>query len=279
MELKIDHITVCGSNLEAMRAAFASVGLKTTYGGLHDNGVTHMDLLAFEDGSYLELIAPVRSLAGAGGMMSGWAKLMEGAAGAGAWAVRCSNVHAEAERLRGLGIDVRGPEVGSRKRPDRVSLQWETALLGPGPAGGVLPFVIQDKTARSLRVPNADSESRLLGVATVVIGVRDLKSSTEIFQRAFGWDEPKTEVHPDFGAQLSHFSATPVMLAIPLHADSWLGRRIERFGECPAAFLLEASDRSNVEGGVLVEDTTWFGRKITWFDARRLHHTRLGIIE
>src|SRR5580700_6156824 len=134
MRFQLDHVTVCGSDLEAMRRAFRDVGLSTTYGGPHADGVTHMDLLAFEDGSYLELIAPRAALGGAG-MMSGWARLMEGNAGAGAWAVQSPDIHAEARRLRNSGIEVRGPEAGGRKRPEGSALEWETAIVGPGAAG------------------------------------------------------------------------------------------------------------------------------------------------
>ena len=76
--LKVDHASVCGSDLEAMRQALAEVGLKTDYGGPHANGVTHMALLGFEDGSYLELIAPQRAGAVEG---SDWAKFMTADAG------------------------------------------------------------------------------------------------------------------------------------------------------------------------------------------------------
>jgi hypothetical protein len=110
MRIRLDHVTVCGSDLEAMRRAFREVGLSTTYGGPHANGVTHMDLLAFEDGSYLELIAPMAELRGASGMLSGWARLMEGDAGAGAWAVQRHSRGGPAstgERDRGAGAGSR----------------------------------------------------------------------------------------------------------------------------------------------------------------------------
>ena len=280
MELRIDHITVCGSDLDSMRSAFADVGLRTTYGGPHANGVTHMDLLAFEDGSYLELIAPMRSLGGAGGMMAGWTKLMEGDAGAGAWAVRCSDINAEANRLRVSGVEVRGPETGSRKRPDETLLEWQTAILGSGPAGGVLPFLIEDKTPRNLRVPNADFANGLRGVAAVLIGVHDLEASTDSFQRAFEWDSPNIERNSDFGATLAHFPGTPVVLAAPPQTDSWLGQRLERFEECPAAFLLASSLHSEPSQQFpLADDTCWFGRKIRWFDEKRLRGVRLGLMD
>jgi hypothetical protein len=279
MKLQIDHVTVCGSNLERMRQCFADVGLRTTYGGRHANGITHMDLLTFSDGSYIELIAPFASLAGAGGMMSGWARLMEADAGCGAWAVRSSDIHGETARLRREGIGVRGPEAGSRQRPDGTTLEWETALAGPGPAGSVLPFVIQDKTARNLRVPVSAESGDLTGVAAVVIGVRELTSSVSLFRRAFEFEEPVVEEHPDFGATLASFTNTPVSLAAPVSADSWLADRIEKFGECPAAFLLQASsDLPAKNFPVATNSTPWFGREVAWFDLERLHGTRLGLI-
>ena len=51
MDLKIDHVTIAGSDLSKMRDAFASLGLVSEYGGAHSNGITHMALLGFEDGS------------------------------------------------------------------------------------------------------------------------------------------------------------------------------------------------------------------------------------
>ena len=55
--LKIDHVTIAGPRLEAMQAAFAGLGFTTDYGGPHSNGITHMALLGFRDGSYIELIS------------------------------------------------------------------------------------------------------------------------------------------------------------------------------------------------------------------------------
>src|SRR5215471_18984349 len=164
MKLRIDHVTVCGSHLEQMRRGFAAAGLRTSYGGRHANGGTHMDLLAFPDGSYMELIAPIDSLASATGMTSGWSQLMEGDAGPGAWAVRTDDIHAEAARLRAAGIGVRGPEAGSRKRHEGIDVRWETALVGRGPAGSVLPFLIEDQTRRGLRGRPAAMAGAIEGV-------------------------------------------------------------------------------------------------------------------
>ena len=279
MNLLIDHVTVCGSDLEKMRQDFAGVGLHTTYGGCHANGVTHMDLLTFPDGSYIELIAPVSSSSAATGMMSGWAKLMEGNAGAGAWAVRTGDIKTEVTHLRNAGIEVRGPEAGSRERPDGKKIEWETSIVGTGAAGSLLPFLIEDKTPRTLRVPATAGASVIEGVAAVVIAVRDLESSIELFRRAYELKKPIIKDHPEFGATIAHFAGTPVMLAVPRNEKNWLGERIARFGESPAAFLLMTMDFSRGMSKFEVNDPTrWLGREVAWFDPQRLGGTRLGLI-
>lgn len=277
MNLAIDHVTVCGSSLERMRADFSAVGLRTIYGGHHANGATHMDLLTFPDGSYIELIAPFASLAGAGAMMSGWTKLMEGDAGCGAWAVRSTDIHAETSRLRSAGIEVRGPEAGGRRRTDGMQLEWETAIVGAGPAGSVLPFLIEDKTARALRVPAPSAASEIEGVAAVVIAVRDVNASIDLFRRAFGLEEAVIEDHS--GATLAHFPGSPVMFADPRGDKTWDALRVRRFGECPTAFLLRPVDFSRAVNRFELKDrASWFRRDIAWFDTHRLNGTRLGLI-
>jgi hypothetical protein len=279
MTVLIDHVTVCGSNLEKMRQDFAGAGLNTTYGGHHANGVTHMDLLTFPDGSYIELIAPVSSLGGATGMMSGWAKLMEGNAGAGAWAARTGDIDKEVDRLRTAGIEVRGPEPGSRQRPDSTKLEWKTAIVGSGPAGSVLPFLIEDKTLRGLRVPAPAETSEIEGVAAVIIAVHDLQSSVDQFHRAYDFEKPTVEDHAEFGTTIAHFAGTPVMLAAPNNESAWLGDRTARFGECPTAFLLKPADFPRAVSKFELKDrASWFGRDIAWFDPQRLGGTRVGLI-
>ena len=58
--MKLDHVTIAGSSLDRLRDAFARIGLATEYGGAHANGVTHMALLGFDDGSYIELASTVK---------------------------------------------------------------------------------------------------------------------------------------------------------------------------------------------------------------------------
>jgi len=205
---------------------------------------------------------------------------MESNAGAGAWAVASAAIQNDVDRLRLGGIEVRDPEPGSRKRPEGTVLEWEMAVLGPGAPGSVLPFLIQDKTSRTLRVPApCDAPLPVRGVACVVLGVRNLNVAIDLFRRACDLEPPRIEKHEDFGAALAHFVGTPIILAAPLDERSWLHARLERFGECPAAFLLATPDFSQAKCLLaLRESARWLGRDLAWFDEGMLG-ARIGVIE
>src|SRR5262245_55419779 len=147
--LVIDHVTIAWSSLEAMAQVFASVGLAADYGGPHGNGITHMDVLGFDDGSYVELISTIQL---GPNPDASWGEAITADAGPCAWAVRAEEIVGEAERVRALGIPVAGPNPGGRKRPDGQVLEWETVAPGKWGTGAVLPFLIKDRTSRELRV-------------------------------------------------------------------------------------------------------------------------------
>jgi hypothetical protein len=285
MILTLDHVTIAGSNLDTMRRAFAAAGLPTNYGGRHANGITHMALAGFDDGSYLELIAPIKPFDHGSGMMAGWGKFMAADAGACAWAIRTDNLHREVEHLRSAGVPVSIPELGGRRTVDGKELQWQTATAGPGPAGAVLPFMIQDKTPREWRVqPSATMrDAALTGIAHIIIAVHDLNASITLFRRAYGWPEPTTEARHEFGsdANAAHFVATPVVLVSPREPGSPLSRRLARFGDCPVAYLLQTRDfhASCKRLRLVPSSTPWIGRRIAWFDPSRICGTWIGVAE
>ena len=275
--LKLDHATICGSDLGSLRHAFADAGLPTDYGGPHANGLTHMAQLGFPDGSYLELIAPLKP-----GLTEGahWSGMMAENAGCCAWAVTVPDIRAETARLNAIKIEPPGPFPGSRKRPDGKVLQWEIAPVGPGEPGALLPFMIQDHTPRDWRAPMPASlnDLRLSGVAAVVLGVKNLSAAGEMIRRAYGWGAPAVEEHEDFG-RVAYFGGTPVILAAPLQADSWLAKRLQKFGERPAAFLLGATNLGDAaQRFKLCPFGKWFGREMAWFEVEDLSNLKLGVI-
>jgi hypothetical protein len=274
--LELDHVSICGSNLDTLRQAFTDVGMTPDLGGPHGNGITQMASIGFDDASYIELIAPVKSGATAG---SDWAKFMADDAVTCAWAVGTNVLLQEVDRLKKAGIPVKTPERGSRKRPDGMSIEWMTADVGPGTPGSTLPFIIEDQTPRAWRVQTSASVkgAPVGGIESVVLGVRNLDASIALFRKAYGWAAPLIETQKDFG-KLAYFPGAPVILAAPLNGG-WLADRLSKYGETPVAYLLATRDfAAATKKYKLSSNKIWFGQKVGWFDAAKLKGVRLGVI-
>ena len=177
-------------------------------------------MIGFDDGSYIELIAPIKPGVTEG---SDWAKFMSEDAVTCAWAVGTNVLLQEVDRLKKAGIPVTAPERGSRKRPDGMSVEWMTADVGYGTPGSMLPFIIEDQTPRAWRVQTSASVqgAPVSGVENVVIGVNNLDASIALFRKAYGWAEPLIEKQKDFG-KLAYFPGEPVFWPLP-SGGGWLG--------------------------------------------------------
>jgi hypothetical protein len=250
--LELDHTSICGSNLDTLKQLFTDVGLTPDFGGPHSGGVTQMAAVGFDNGTYIELIAPVKAGEGSG---SQWAKFMSEDAVTCAWAVGTNVLAQEVDRLKKAGVAVTTPARGSRKRPDGMSVEWMTSDVGSGTPGSVLPFMIEDETPRAWRVQTSDS-------------VKGAPVS--------GWSEPITENQKEWG-KMAYFPGEPVILVQP--SGGWIADRISKFGESPVALLLSGRDFNGaVKKYKLSGQKTWFGQKVAWFDAGKLKGVRLGVI-
>ena len=274
--LELDHVTVCGSNLDALRQVFNDIGLTSDFGGPHGNGVTQMALVGFDDQSYIELIAPVTPGVTAG---SEWARFLGDEAVTCAWGAETNVLLQELERLKKMGVPVTEPKRGSRKRPDGMNLEWMTAQIGSGTAGSVLPFMIEDQTPRTWRVQTSASVkgAPIFGVESVIVGVSNLDDGVALFRKTYNWSEPIIENQKDFG-KLAYFPGEPVILAAP-SGGNWLADRLSKYGEGPVAYLLGTRDYT-VAGKKykLSGPKVWFGQRVGWFDSARLKGVRLGVI-
>jgi hypothetical protein len=268
-DLTIDHVTVAGRDVKAMQGKLAAVGILSEYGGPHKNGATEMALTSFADGSYLELIALQPHPDAKAAAAHYWSKQMENDAGPCAWAIRSKDIATDVKRLQSAGVTVSAPERSGRERPDGTPLEWETANIGPEPNGTFLPFMIQDFTQRQKRafLKGKPTTRDFAGVAKVVIAVRDLAASAMRFRQAFGSPLPIEQVDANFGAHLALLGGTPVVLAEPLNADSWLVARLEQFGEGPCALILSARNANHFKPA---SKTRWFGNEVSWFDTGKL---------
>src|SRR5208282_1776564 len=146
---------------------------------------------------------------------------------------------AEVDRLRKAGVSVTDPHRAGRKRPDGVDLDWETAQVGPT-NGGFFPFLIHDFTPRENRAfpSGKPTTAEFTGIAKVVVVVRNLDEAIAQYRQAYRMEPSFEYVHPQFGAKFAIYPASPLVLATPLSAESWLNARLDQFGEAPCAFVL-----------------------------------------
>ncbi|GMQ95576.1 MAG: VOC family protein [Gammaproteobacteria bacterium] len=277
MKLRVDHVTLGASRLEALASAFAAVGLAADYGGLHSNGVTHMSQVAFDDGSYVELVSVLRP----GQPSPWWQEHIVHEGGPCAWAVRVTDVDAEVQRLRARGVTVGDATHMQRKPPGGQTVEWDLAFVGELGAGAMQPFIIKDRTPRELRVPASKSiaGSELSGVHRVVLGVEDVAVASALFQDAY--DLPPAErLSAEQGElNMALFPGEPLILISPSTQDGWLAERLAQFGPTPCAFLLGSRDLdASRERSRLGEVQRWGDLSVAWFDGDPLLGRWLGVV-
>ena len=246
-DFALDHVTIAGSNLAAMRDAFTrATGIATEYGGKHTNHATEMAVVSFPDGSYLELMGIVAGADPAALAPHEWRRFLTSNAGPCGFALRATNLAAQAAELKSRRILVSAVQPGGRVRADGVRLAWEIVNVGPPPRGSLFPFLIADDTPRASRVyPNGKpTTDRFRGVAAVVVGVENFTRAIAGYRAAFGLREPRIETDPHFGARLAWFDNTPFVLAEGLGNDSWLSRRVREYGDAPCAIILASETGS-----------------------------------
>jgi len=263
-DLKIDHVTVAGANLDAMRKAItAAAGIRTEYGGPHSNHATEMALVSFPDGSYLELMGIQAKPDPTAVAAHDWSKFLENNAGPCAFALRVTDLSAEVRQLKSAGTATGAAEAAGRTRPDGTKLAWQTVNVGPGPRGSLFPFLIADLTPRQYRAypSGKPTESRFGGIAKVVVGVHDLEGAIAQYRKAFQLAAPLRQKDAKFGADLAWLEGTPIVLAQGIDDSSWLSRRVRKYGDAPVAFIL------TTPGGVRNSPISdWFHHAIVWAD-------------
>jgi hypothetical protein len=274
--MKIDHVSVGGTDLERLEELFSESGMKTEYGGAHSGGITKMSLLGFDDGSYIELISTVEP----GAESSTWKRAIEGDGGPCAWAIE-TDIAMEVAKAKELGLPASGPTDYNRKRPDGVSVEWQLGFIGDQEPGAVLPFLIKDITPRSFRVrPSPSVAGGLLrGINTVVIGTPSLEEPVRLFRGMYGWDEPEVRTDLWEGVKLALFEGTPVVIAVPMGAG-WLSDRLEKFGPSPCAFLIDTTDLEESGSKHPLEPRqSWFGNTaLRWVKTLKDNGILIGLI-
>lgn len=275
----LDHVLYAGRDLDSLRSAFERHGMPSEYGGVHGNGVTHNAVVGFDDGSYVELLA----LVDVAERSPRRDALLRADVGPCGWALETDDARAAARRFEDRGVPVEGPVTLGRERPDGVRTEWDLVYLGEGEPGAHLPFLIEDRTARTRRIDSTAgvAGTALCGVDTVVVGVPDLDAAVGTFRRAFALSDPvRAPSSAALEGELAVFPGTPLALAAPT-SDGRLADRVRRFGPLVCAFLVGADDFETAAERRDVDATEAWpdGRAVGWFAPADGNDGRVGIVD
>ncbi|KAL1741365.1 glyoxalase-like domain-containing protein [Schizophyllum fasciatum] len=194
----LDHIVHLAPNVKDATESLTKLGFNVLPGGTHADGLTENALIAFPDGTYIELISfthapdyyppgtPERAARDAhrwARRPPGWADY--GFLGNGALAPpdRVSDLVNARAAARGAPAPYAAEVPGGRTRPDGVRLEW-AITAGRDPALlGLLPFFCGDVTDRGLRVPSSANDTAHPVGASGVSAVRVLVQEGTLDER------------------------------------------------------------------------------------------------
>jgi hypothetical protein len=233
----IDHIVIAVRDLATASADYAAAGFTVTPGGEHAGGATHNALISFGDGAYFELIAfknPDQP------QEHRWWSLLSKGEGLVDFALLSDDLARESARLSAAGLSANLRD-GGRLRPDGQRIAWRSFSLESTPPAR-LPFVIEDVTARNLRVPDGAATSHPLGVtgvAGVVVAVSDLAQSAPAFATLLDNDGTETSPSIDGAAAARRFPlGTQWIELVQPTSGSALAQHISTRGDGPYEIVL-----------------------------------------
>ena len=147
MILGIDHIVIAVPALQPAIETYRKLGFTVAEGGRHPVG-SYNALIAFQDGAYIELLAFYEDCP----EHVWWDLLHERGGGLIDFCMATDDIRDDYQSFRKQGVEMSGLDDLSRKRPDGYELAWINNKVY-GKYQGLIPFIIEDKTPRSKRVP------------------------------------------------------------------------------------------------------------------------------
>ena len=240
---RIDHLVIISPELEKAVADAREAGFTVVPGGTHADGATHNALIAFADGSYIELISPVH---GTQGKSHRWFPRLEAGGGLVDICLGSDDMVADVREINNRGRAYSAPIENGRLRPDGVELRWKGSMP-PGPVGGTgWPFLIEDVSPRELRVPQDPADvshaNGALGVAGVTIITNDLAGTTGDYE-AITNREARTMTSPLEDTPLAtfiNFEHSWLMITQPTAGQALA--HLEQYGQGPYSAVLRTHD-------------------------------------
>ncbi len=160
----IDHIAVVVPELNVAIANYTALGFTVVPGGRHPIG-SHNALIAFEDGSYIELLAFFEP-----NPSHRWYQALQKGGGLVDYCMVTDNLRADIAAFRAQGIPLADPAPLSRTRPDGYKLDWVMGFSEDDAQQGIVPFLIEDLTPRGERVPQQTKHANgVTGIQSVTV--------------------------------------------------------------------------------------------------------------
>jgi catechol 2,3-dioxygenase-like lactoylglutathione lyase family enzyme len=238
--LTLDHLVILVHNLDRAVADYHTLGFTITPGGTHADGLTHNALIAFADGTYLELIAFVDPTDTRDNVW-GWRQFVASGGGLIDYCFASDDLAADTARLRAHGLTIEGPSEGGRQRPDGVQLRWRSARFWQ--AGRELPFLIEDVSPRDRRVPGGAATTHAngaQGIHRLTVAITDLQRVVAAFAAITAAAAPPFSADTRLDGEAAPFplGTTTLLLAAPAGRHSPLQQHIEQHGLGPYEVLL-----------------------------------------
>ena len=231
----IDHLVVVVEDLDQAAKDYQQLGFTVVPGGQHPVG-SHNVLISFQDGSYLEIIAFYREAVD----HRWWEPLSKGERLVD-FCFQTDDLRGDTKKLKEAGVAINDPVPWSRKRPDGYELKWLLSLAA-GSHRGVAPFLIEDVTPRSERIPQQFShQNGVRGIDKVIFAVGEL-AQIEKWYGALLDNKGRPITVGELGAEGLRFEAGPHILEFltPRDAASPLIDWLRRFGPSPYSAVLRA---------------------------------------
>ena len=258
MPASIDHIVIASADLDVAIANARSAGFTVVPGGVHGSGNTHNALIGFADGAYLELFSP--TVQGRAADHRWFPRILKGG-GLVDFCLLGADLATEVAQIRARGIEYSAPFSMARVTPAGTRIEWmlSTAPYPTGEKGW--PFIIEDKTPRSLRVPHEADQIRhsngAAGVAGMTVLVRDVEKSSAEYAAILGTRANASEKSRSFS--LGH-----AWIEVREAVDPEETEHLERFGQGPYAITLWArSEGARPGDGDLLDPALFSGAKIS----------------
>lgn len=285
----IDHLVILVPQLDTAIRDYQGLGFTVIPGGEHPGG-THNALIAFADGAYIELIAFQDPAAPS---HHRWHDYLASGGGLIDFALGSTDLAADVARLNPTDSEYADFSYqiadGARTRLDGVQLQWRSAS---GLHAGQLPFLIEDVTPRSLRVPSGEAAQHandVTGVLSVTVAVRHLETAKQRFGQLLEAIPLVERDNEELGARTATYviGQHTIELAQPVNAESPLDAYLKARGYIPLTKEQEEVTNGGSQGRRLSLGGSPYSVCLTaapgpmnprWLDPSAAHGARLQIV-